>query len=455
MFLYSWRLVSLAGLLLLLIFNHAWFSLNPRVPESCQRQIDHFSGQVETDSNNKTETLRLIKVEIWCRGQFVSWPSAELRFADLRNRKLRWFRMGDRIQLKHIGIQARNSVALDIKPEPGVSIYNLTRQERILRRGPLLLYVQNKARYFLGPFPAAVYKALITADRTSLTIDWRNRIKDLGITHLFAISGMHIGILFLWFSMVIRWLVSFPCTWVEKGTSVFLTDLVSITAIFVFLRVIGMPISAERSFIMLAWWALMRHFLRWQPLWFILCGTGMIILVGSPIAIGQKSFQLSFLSVAGIIQILPFLPRRRIQDSLGSALRKLVLSSLIVSAWLCLLTLPLVSQLAENVSLISAINNVIHIFYLSFVFFPCSLLVMFFTVLGYPWGGLPGELYLYSLLNFLGKIWEQGLVLNSEWNRYFLIENFTEWPLFSALVWFVLFLTPFFIKWMAREKRKI
>ncbi|MBU2644274.1 ComEC/Rec2 family competence protein [bacterium] len=317
-----------------------------------------------------------------------------------------------------------------------------------------MLYVQNKARYFLGPFPSSVYKALITADRTSLTIDWRNRINDLGITHLFAISGMHIGILFLWFSLVIRWLVSFPCTWVEKGASVFLTDLVSITAIFVFLRVIGMPISAERSFIMLVWWALMRHFLRWQPLWFILCGTGMIILVGSPIAIGQKSFQLSFLSVAGIIQILPFLPRRRIQDSLGSALRKLVLSSLFVSAWLCLLTLPLVSQLAENVSLISAFNNVIHIFYLSFVFLPCSLLVMVFTVLGYPWGGLPGELYLYSLLNFVGKIWERGLVLNSEWNRYFLIKNFKEWPLFSTLVWFVLFLTPFFIKWMACEKRK-
>ena len=454
LYFYAWRIIALAGLLFFLLFNYSWFHFNTDVPESCQQQIDHFSGFAETHSFDQSGVLRLIKIELWCQGQSAYWPTAELRYSPNLTRRVGWFQTGNRIRLRNIKIQKRNMFALDIKPEARFSIRNLSRQEKILERGSILLYIQNKARYYLGPFTSSIYKSLVTADRTTLTDIWKKRISNLGISHLFAISGMHIGILYLWFSLVIRWLFSFPHVWVERGTGVFFTDLVSIILIYIFLEGIGMPVSAERSIIMLIWWGLIRHFLRWQPLWFILFGTALIILADSPLAIGQISFQLSFLSVAGIIQILPLLPRRRLQDSIRAVFLKLIISSMIISSWLCVLTLPLVSQLTSKFSPIIAINNVIHIFYLSFVFLPYSLLVMFFSILGYHWGGFPGEFYFYSVLNILGKLWEQMLIFNSNWNDLFLLKSFRTWHFIPVTIWVILFCLPYFVNRKVKQKSK-
>jgi ComEC/Rec2-related protein len=451
----SWRFIALIALLLLLFFNYPWLQINSELPESCQQQVDHFSGTVENHSFGQSKTLRLIKIELWCQGHSAFWPTAELRYPRIRTKRAGWFQTGNRIQLQYIKIKKRNFFALDVIPKRKFFTRNLSYQKKIVNRGRFLLYLQNKARYYLGTFPASLYKSLITADRTTLTDIWKNRISDLGISHLFAISGMHIGILFLWLSLVIRWLLSFPFGWIERGTGILTTDLLSVILIFLFLKGIGMPISAERSFIMLTWWVLIRHFLNWQPLWFILCGTALLILMDAPLAIGQIAFQLSFLSVAGIIQILPLLPNRRLKDPPWRVLIKLVVSSMAISSWLFILTLPLVSQLAENFSLIIAFNNVIHIFFLSFIFLPFALLVSFYTILGYQWGGMPGEIYFYSVLNFLGRLWEQMLLINLYLNNFFLWKSFRSWHLMSVFIWIGLLCIPLYINHYIRQKRKI
>lgn len=449
-----WRLPALMTLSLILFFNFSWFDFSPKVPADCMRQIDHFSGIVETDRNDPVGNLRLIKVEIRCRKTFQRWPSAELKAAPSSLSRYGWFRKGDRIALRKITFTRRDRFALDIHPTSKVRITNISYQERILSRSPVLIYIQKKARYFLSPFALSIYKALITADRSSLTPETKAQIRNLGITHLFAISGMHIGILYLWFTLVIRWLISFPGFWIEKGAGVVLTDLFAIVSIFLILKGIGMPISARRAFIMLAWWGVMRHLLGWQPLWFILLGTAVVILLDSPIAVGQKSFQLSFLSVAGIVQILPFLPRRSRQDSTAYILLKLLLASFVVSSWLFILTMPLVSTLADEFSLITAVNNVVHIYYLSFVFLPFALLVALITLLGYPWSGLPIEFYLYSLLNILGRLWEEMLHLNTAVNRYFLFNHLDSWHFALILGWITLFGMPFILRWYLQRSRK-
>lgn len=430
-----WRVMALIALAMIGMAALPWFQCNPSLPESCRQQIDSFSGIAVNDSFDSNGPIKLIKIELWCKQDFQPWPSAELHFDQPSKAKRGWFRTGDRIQFRDIIINHRDRFALDLTPGPRFRVYNLKYQEQAQSRGPVLLYVQKKARYYLQPFTHAVYKALITADRSSMLPRWKEWISDLGITHLFAISGMHIGILFLWFSFLLRWLISFPGAWSERGSGVLLTDLVAMGSIYIFLVGIGMPISAERAFIMLAWWGVMRHFMSWQPLWFILGGTAFIILSGAPEAIGQKSFQLSFLSVAGIILILPLLPRRRLQDNFLRILLKMGIASMVVSAWLFLLTMPLVSQLADRFSLLTPVNNVLHIYYLSFVFLPFALLVTFISLIGYPWSGMPIEFYLYAPLNFLGRIWEQMLTINADWNQLFLFHHLKRWGPLPALGW--------------------
>jgi ComEC/Rec2-related protein len=450
----SWRPVALLTLLLLCVVNIKWFGGSSNLPDICRKQVDHISGVVEIDRPELKNNLKLMKVEVWCRQEFRRWPTAELRFPENGRKKPGWYRKGDRIELRGVTVTRRNLFALDLHATGRVRVTNLTHRQKVLDRSPALIYVQKKGRYFLSTFVNAVYKALITADRSSVTNEWRQRISSLGISHLFAISGMHIGILYLWFSLVVRWLISFPGYWIEKGRGALVTDLVVILAIFSVLTGIGMPISAMRAFIMLVWWGLMRHFLGWHPLWFILCGTAVVILAGDPVTIGQLSFQLSFLSVAGIIQILPFLPRRRLKDSLHQVIIRILAASFAISLWLYILTMPLVSMLSEKSSLITPFNNVFHIYYLSFIFLPFALLVAFLTLLGYPFSGFPLEFYFYSILNFLGRLWQELLILNDRLNSYFVVEHRFSWQPLLVLLWIAIFGTPFLISLIQDIKSK-
>jgi len=454
LFFSCWRLTAAFSLILLLAFNLPWLQIDADLPAACQRQIDSLSGIVELDRNDVTRNLRMQKVEIWCQSDFKRWPAAELRLQGDNSSLPGWFRNGDRIEFRNIAVSARNAFTLDLLPATRVSVTNISNRQRILDRNELLIYVQKKARYFLSGFPHAVYNALLTADRSSLTDEWRQRFNSLGIAHLFAISGMHIGILYLWFSLSLRRVVSVPAQCIERGAGVLITDLIAILTILLILKGIGMPVSAKRAFIMLAWWGLIRHFLGWQPLWFILCGAAVIILLDSPVAVGQLSFQLSFLSVAGIIQILPFLPRRRLRDSFCLLLLKLLAASFAVSLWLFVLTMPLVGILINQPSLITPLTNVIHIYFLSFVYFPAALLATLITLLGYPLGGWPFDFYLYAILNFLGRFWEQMLVMNDSISDHFLFQQFDFRSPLPVAIWILIAVVPFLIRWRRPNQEK-
>ncbi|MCP4752446.1 MAG: ComEC/Rec2 family competence protein [Proteobacteria bacterium] len=450
-----WRNFAAIATVLVLYFNVGWFQIDPEIPNSCKKQIDHFSGISKYSSYRTSPVLDLIKIEIRCRGESKRWPSARILLPKDRKRGFGWFRTGDRILLKKISIAEMKPWALRVEPNRRFRIINLSRQGEVLRRPPLLLYIQNKARYYLGEFPSAIYRALITADRTDLTPDWKKRIQDLGISHVFAISGMHIGIIYLWISLFLRAVLSFPVSWIERGYGLAVIDFINVVLIYFFLDIIGMPISARRSLTMLTWWIVVRHFLPWQPLGFILLGTAALILLEQPYAIGQISFQLSFVSVAGILAVVAFLPRNRLGDSLWRRLFKAGCSTLIVSFWLFLFTFPLVDRIAPFHSVASAVNNVVHILYLSCLFLPVVLTSLAITILGYPFGGVVGEFYLYSVVNFLSKLWEWLLLWNAGWNRLFLWRLEREWDAPSIIIyWSVLLSIPILISRLMRGLRK-
>ncbi len=452
----EWRFVSLVTLGLLLLFNTSWFLATDSLPSSCSKQINTLTGQVKNDAYLKPSTIELIKVTTWCKSRSTVKPAARINLPAGFYKKPVRFKTGDRLEFKNLKLKADGVFLLELKAPTDARVFNLTFQDKVLERSSLLLYIQAKARYYLDGFALGVAKALLTADRTDIESQWYDKFRKLGVMHIFAISGMHIGIIYLWLSFVLRRILSIPTVLVERGMGVLMSDLISLFLIIMFLRMIGMPISAKRAVIMLSWWMLIRHVFSWQPLWFVLLGVANGILVYNPLAIGQVSFQLSFLSVFGILLILPFLPVTSLDDAFWRRFIKQALATFFISCWLLIFTFPVVHLLTGFHSPLTPLSNLIHILFVSLVFLPLLILVLGVNLLGYFFGLYISEFYLYSLVNFLATVWQKLLIWNNHVNDHLLFQFSVDWSFgYLILYWGVLMVFPlFFIKPGSHSKEK-
>lgn len=424
----SLRIISILILLWIVINSSGWYFHKRSFPKTCQQHTDSVSGILKSKPEASQSTAGLIKVRVWCKTEYAILPDARIKLTEALQSKLKWFKIGDEVEIRgEFKFDPSNASEIVIIDNPTNRVYNVSNQEKALSRSSFLLYIQSKARYYLTGFPLGVYKALTTADRSSIPKHWYKTMKDLGIVHIFAISGMHIGILYFWIAFALRTILTFPGPFSEKGRLLVFVDLVTLIGIVIFLNIIGMPISAKRAVIMLFWWLLIRHLFYWQPLWFVLLGTALTVLIQDPVAVGQLSFQLSFISVAGILVILPMLPRVDSRDSMEKRLAKPLLSIFLVSLWLMLLTFPVIQQITQSHSLLSPINNVINISFVSFIYLPLLMITFGIIAFGYPFYGFPGEFYIYSLIHFFSKVWEKVLVFNRWLNQFGLIHLEIDW----------------------------
>ena len=451
----SWRITAFAVLAILILSNLNWLQPVADLSKQCPSGIDLISGTVKTDSFRNQSYVDLIECTVWCQNSSVFKPIARLSGLTPGRRKWLRYRPGDRLELKGVTPIEEDFFSVHLSPLPRFKVFNLSYQQKVLNRSRFLLYLQAKARYYLSGFPLLVFKSLLTADRTDLTANWKRIFKELGVFHVFAISGMHIGILFLWLTFVFRRLLAFHTKWILKGMAIVGSDLISVILILLFLRTIGMPISGVRAVMMLSWWLFVKHLLPWHPLWFILLGTALLILLFEPVVLGQISFQLSFLSVAGIIAILPVLPIGRRTESLIKRTGKTLLSSMIISGWLLVFTLPITGELSEVHSLLAPVNNLIHIGFISMIVLPLLLLLLVHVLASYYLGMGLGEFLLFAFVNLVIKLWEQLLMLNHKLNSYFLISSPALIELIPPLLyWLLLLMIASLIKaWISAASR--
>ncbi|MDT8445524.1 MAG: ComEC/Rec2 family competence protein [bacterium] len=419
----SWRFFGSLCLGWLVFSNASWL-LDSAAPQ-CLGPVT-LSGYAKERPLPGAGHLDFLRPQIDCDGHRhqlawarITWPQEE--------RLGGWFLEGDRLEIRLDKFDPAGYWGgyLDSQTSPKAS--NLSRQAAIENRSWLLLYLQAKARYYLSPSAYSYLKALATADRSSLGRDQKRIFRELGIAHLLAISGMHTGIIFLWVNFICRFLLSLPHHWVEDGRVLAWADGLSLGLVWAYLLMIGLPVSAERAWMMVAWWALLKHFYHRQPLWLILGGVGQMILLSEPWAIAQLSFQLSFLSVAGILLIAPYLPRPGRRRSWAQNFKLMAWSSLAISAWLFVFNLVVLERIIHQHSVLSPLNNLVHISAVAWVVLPSYLLALGWSLLGAPFGGLWGEAWLYGWANLVSKGWHQSLVLNDQLNQYFLFSLDLGW----------------------------
>lgn len=143
----------------------------------------------------------------------------------------------------------------------------------------------------------AVVAAMALGDKYALTKDLKDTYSVTGASHVLALSGLHLGIIYMLLSLVVgrRWRM--------------VSQLLVILSIWAFVFLVGMSVSVVRSAIMLSVYALLSLGHRRRMSVNTLAFTAMIMLVINPKSLFDVGFQMSFMAVLSILLWMPIFGR--------------------------------------------------------------------------------------------------------------------------------------------------
>lgn len=214
---------------------------------------------------------------------------------------------------------------------------------------------------------------VLLGDKSKFDYTEKKIIRDAGMNHIVAVSGFHIGILYLVFFYVfipVRWL---------GGSNIHKMLVLSIVWIYVCL--IGFPISAIRAslLITLAQLSWMIHRQSQGP--HLLYSTALIILLFNTQQLWNVGFQLSFLATLGIMLIQPIIKNKNKFSRL-----------LIISLSAQISTLPIIAYYFHIVPFFGWLQGLLVV-----PFLPLFVILLLFCL------AIPSLHILTSIVDFLGQ----------------------------------------------------
>jgi competence protein ComEC len=230
----------------------------------------------------------------------------------------------------------------------------------------------------------SLFKALILGDQGGITEEMRLAFSRTGTSHLLAISGLHLGMLAGLGFLAAFWLFRrFP--WVLlRLNSVKAATVLAAAPMAAYAWIAGGSPATQRAEFMILAYLLLVLAGRPREVFSALALAGLVILATSPLLLFSLSFQLSFISVAALIYVLPrrlsapdleLLPPGRVRKWGRKALfwtKGAVLTSLAAS----LATAPLVAASFHTVSVLGVLVNLAAIPLVNGLAVPLGLLAL-------------------------------------------------------------------------------
>lgn len=149
-------------------------------------------------------------------------------------------------------------------------------------------------RYIPDPPVRAIAEALVLGVTEEMTRDLTNTYADTGTIHVLAVSGLHIGIIYL----ILRWLC-FPLKHFAHGR--WIIAALTTSCLWTYAMLTGLSPSVLRAVAMFTFLAVAKPFGRRVPPANVLASSAMVLLLANPGNLFMVGFQLSYLAVAGII----------------------------------------------------------------------------------------------------------------------------------------------------------
>ncbi|WP_026776748.1 ComEC/Rec2 family competence protein [Polaribacter sp. Hel_I_88] len=160
----------------------------------------------------------------------------------------------------------------------------------------------------------AVINALLLGQRQDISKDLIEDYSKAGAIHILAVSGLHVGIILLILSSLLK-----PLERLKNGRVLKITLIVLLLWMFAF--VAGLSASVVRAVAMFTFLAIGLSFKRKNVILFSLITSMFFLLLFNPMFLFDVGFQLSYLAVFGIIWIQPKLykiykPRFKLDDKI-------------------------------------------------------------------------------------------------------------------------------------------
>ena len=196
------------------------------------------------------------------------------------------------------GFTGRTFVASWKWQKTRVSLLKLSRLERM--RLTFLKYrsrlLEKISAHGTDADAYAVVAAMALGDKSALTQELKDVYSVTGASHVLALSGLHLGIIYTLLSLCVfrrRWQV--------------LSQMVIILSVWAFVFLVGMSTSVVRSAVMLSIYALLSLGHRDRMSVNTLAFTAIVMLMVSPMSLFDVGFQMSYMAVLSILLFVPLL----------------------------------------------------------------------------------------------------------------------------------------------------
>ena len=209
----------------------------------------------------------------------------------------------------------------------------------------------------------AVVAAMALGDKSALTKELKDMYSLTGASHVLALSGLHLGIIYMLLSLLVhgrRWRM--------------LSQLFLIISIWGFVFLVGMSMSVVRAAIMLSVYALLSLGHRDKMSVNTLAFTAIVMLLANPLSLFDVGFQLSFMAVFSILVWYPIFEGLIPQPFFMSHRSiRWIWSMVAVSCAAQLGTAPLVAYYFGRFSTLFLITNLVVI--------PAATLILYLAIL--------------------------------------------------------------------------
>lgn len=226
----------------------------------------------------------------------------------------------------------------------------------------------------MSPDAASIVNALLLGSRGDIDDEHQKLFSLLGIAHILSISGLHVVSIVVILSWILSLILN-RCAFVYLSIPRrYMIALLSLPMLWVYVLFVGAPISAIRAACMITFFLISTFFFRRHDSLVTLAGTVLVMCILWPLALMDISFQLSIVSVLGIILTSRFLPKKKWMQVTGSTVGAYLFSA------------PLILLTFHELTPLGLITNIIVIPLFGFVLMPLFLAASLLSIFSHTYG---------------------------------------------------------------------
>ncbi|MFT4327882.1 MAG: ComEC/Rec2 family competence protein [Wolbachia pipientis] len=232
---------------------------------------------------------------------------------------------------------------------------------------------------------ADIISALLIGKKDGIDQKTMNAIRDSGIAHLFAISGLHLSFVAGLFFIVFRNLFAISETLTLKYNTKKISAFLTILPTTFYLLITGMQISAQRAYIMVILVLVAIMIERKYRGLIAIAFAASVILIVEPEAILKPGFQMSFSAVLALIASYQINANKLFKIKIMKYFVSIMISSIIAS----LATIPYTIYNFNYFSISGIITNLVAIPIVTLIIIPLGIIYALLIPLGIEWIIMP------------------------------------------------------------------